>query len=87
MILHELRLFDEKVASKPQIVAANKIDVLDDPTRLTRLEERVRALDLPLHRISGVTGKGLDDLLEAAWRQIAAVRKAATATALAPPDA
>ena len=87
MILDELRLFDEKVASKPQIVAANKIDALDDPTRLTRLEERVRALDLPLHRISGVTGEGIDDLLEAAWRQIAAVREAAAETALASPDA
>ena len=87
MVLDELRQFDEKVASKPQIVAANKIDALDDPSRLTRLEERVRALDLPFHRISGVTGEGLDDLLEAAWRHIAAVREAAADTALASPDA
>lgn len=87
MILDELRLFDEKVASKPQIVAANKIDALDDPSRLTRLEEHVRALDLPFHRISGVTGEGLDDLLEATWRQIVAGREAAADTALASPDA
>ena len=30
-IVEELRLFDPKVAAKPQIVAANKIDALDDP--------------------------------------------------------
>ena len=30
-IIEELRLFDPKVAAKPQIVAANKIDALDDP--------------------------------------------------------
>ncbi len=86
-LLEELRLFDEKVAAKPQIVAANKIDALDDPSRLTRLEQRVRTLDLPFHRISGVTGEGIDDLLEAAWRQIAAWREAVAETALASPDA
>ncbi len=32
-INEELRLFDARVAAKPQIVAANKIDALDDPDR------------------------------------------------------
>ena len=86
-ILEELRLFNAAVAAKPQIVVANKIDALDDPSRLTRLEQRVRTLDLPFHRISAVTGEGIDDLLEAAWRQIAAVREAAAEPALASPDA
>jgi GTP-binding protein len=86
-ILEELRLFNAEVAAKPQIVVANKIDALDDPSRLRRLEQRVRILDLPFHRISGVTGEGIDDLLEAAWRQIAAVREAAAEPALASPDA
>jgi GTP-binding protein len=73
-IVEELRLFDAKVAAKPQIVAANKIDALDDRSRLTRLEKHVKKLGLPLHRISGVTGEGVDALLEAAWREIAGVR-------------
>ena len=73
-IAEELRLFDATVAAKPQIVAANKIDALDDPSRLTRLERHVRAKGMEVHRISGVTGAGVDKLLEAAWRQIAAVR-------------
>jgi GTP-binding protein len=77
VIVEELRLFDERVAAKPQIVAANKIDALDDRSRLTRLEKHVKQLGLPVHRISGVTGEGVDDLLEAAWRQIAAVRDTA----------
>ena len=77
--VEELRLFDPKVAAKPQIVAANKIDALDDPlARSTRLEKHVKKLGLPFHRISGVTGEGVDELLEAAWRQIAAVREAAS---------
>ena len=82
-IIEELRLFDPQVAAKPQIVAANKIDALDDPSRLERLERHVRALELPFHRISGATGEGVDELLEAAWRQIAAVRAAAAETELA----
>jgi GTPase len=76
-IMEELRLFSPAVAAKPQIVAANKIDALDDPSRLERLEKHVRALELPFHRISGATGDGIPALLEAAWRQIAAVRAAA----------
>ena len=76
IILRELRLFNEHVAAKPQIVAANKIDALDDPSRLTRLEASAKALNLPFHRISAVTGEGLDPLLEAAWREIAAAREA-----------
>jgi len=74
-IVEELRLFDPKVAAKPHIVAANKLDALDDRSRLTRLEKHVKKLGLPIHRISGVTGEGVDALLEAAWRQIAAVRE------------
>ena len=82
-IMEELRLFSPAVAAKPQIVAANKMDALDDPSRLERLERHVRSLDLPFHRISGVTGEGIDALLEAAWRQIAAVRAAAAEAELA----
>jgi GTP-binding protein len=76
-IVEELRLFDAKVAAKPQIVAATKMDAVDDPSRVDRLEKHVKKLGLPFHRISGVTGEGVDALLEAAWRQVVAVRSAA----------
>jgi GTP-binding protein len=71
----ELRLFDPNVAAKPQLVAANKIDALDDPDRLKALERHVARKKLPFFPISGVTGEGVDALLEAAWREIAAVRE------------
>jgi hypothetical protein len=35
-ILEELRLFDPKVAAKPMIVAATKMDAVDDPSRVER---------------------------------------------------
>jgi GTPase len=72
-INEELRLFDRGLAAKPQLVAANKIDALDDPERLAALERRVKKAKLRLFRISGVTGEGVPALLEAAWREIAAV--------------
>src|SRR6185436_576179 len=73
-VRQELQFFNERLAAKPQVVAANKIDAIDDPSRLQRLEERVTALGLPFHRVSGVTGEGVPALLEAAWREVAAVR-------------
>ena len=73
-IQEELRVFDPHVAAKPQIVAANKIDALDDPAALERLTRHVRARKLPLIPISGVRGDGLPQLLEAAWREIALAR-------------
>jgi GTP-binding protein len=74
-ILDELRMFDPKVAAKPMIVAATKMDVVDDPSRVDALETHVRDRGLPFFRISAVAGTGLDALLEAMWRQIAAVRE------------
>ena len=74
-ILEELRLFDPLVAAKPQIVVANKIDALDDQARVTRLAKHVKQRKLPFHRISGVTGEGVDALLEAAWTQMVAARE------------
>jgi len=85
-ILEELRLFDAKVAAKPQLVAATKMDAVDDPSRVEALEHHVRALDLPFFRISAVAGTGLDDLLEAAWRQIVAVRAVPPPAAEQPDD-
>ena len=73
-IQEELKLFDRRLAEKPQIVAANKIDALDDPDALERLTRHVRARKLPMMHISGVRGDGLPELLEAAWREIARAR-------------
>jgi GTP-binding protein len=74
-IVDELRLFDAKVAAKPMIVAASKMDAVDDPSRVAALERHVRDRGLLFFRISAATGSGLDALLEAMWRQIAAVRE------------
>jgi GTP-binding protein len=77
-VRRELDLFRPELAAKPQIVAANKIDALDDESRVSGLCTRARALGLPFFRISAVTGAGLPELLEAAWSGLAAARASYT---------
>lgn len=80
----ELALFQPTLAAKPQIVAANKIDAIDDETRVTALAGRAAALGLPFFRISGVTGHGVQGLLEAMWQRLG--RATATTGALDPKE-
>src|SRR5438132_1450241 len=54
-IRNELELYQPALASKPQLVAANKMDAVDDPSRVADLERRAQALGLPFFRISGAT--------------------------------
>lgn len=78
IISRELEQFEtgaegrNSLAGKPRIVAANKIDALDDPTRLDRLKKHMKRLKIPLFPISAASGEGLPKLLEAMWRAIAA---------------
>jgi len=81
VISRELELFpgrdasDERLADKPVIVAANKIDALDEPDRLARLERHLQSAGVPLYPVSAATGEGLDALLEAVWREVALARE------------
>jgi len=67
-VRRELELYRPELAGKPQLVAANKIDALEDEERVKELAKRAKALKLPFFRISGATGEGIPELLEAMWR-------------------
>jgi GTP-binding protein len=73
-VRQELRLFQPELAAKPQIVAANKIDAMDPEhdEGLASLKKRAKALKLPFYAVSAVSGAGLPELLEAAWKRLAA---------------
>jgi GTP-binding protein len=78
VICRELELFAgldddpaHALAEKPRMAAANKIDALDDPDRLKRLEAHLAQAGVPLFPISAVTGEGVDALAEAMWREVA----------------
>jgi GTP-binding protein len=76
VISRELQLFPgrdasgERLSDKPMIVAANKIDALDDPERLARLGAHARARGIEMYAVSAATGDGIGALLEAVWRAI-----------------
>ena len=74
-IRRELELHNPELIEKPQLVAANKIDALDDPAKVTALEKRAKKLKLKFFRISAVTGEGINTLIEAAWPIIADARR------------
>jgi len=76
-VRRELQLFQPALAAKPQLVAANKLDAVDPAEaddRVAALEKRAGELNLPFFRISGATGAGVAELLEAMWRRLAAAR-------------
>jgi GTP-binding protein len=75
----ELELFAPTLAAKPQIVVANKMDAVDpsDDSAVKALEKRAKQLKLPFLRVSGVSGQGVPELLEAMWRGLAPSREPA----------
>ena len=81
-ITRELALFPgrdsagERLQDKPVVVAANKIDALDEPDRLDRLRAHLQEKGIPLYPVSAATGDGLPLLLEAAWKKLAEARTA-----------
>lgn len=79
-IRKELGLYNPALLEKPQLVAGNKIDALDEPSRASALERHAQMLGLPFFRVSAVTGAGVQALLEAAWPHIAEARAAEAAS-------
>ncbi len=59
-IREELRLYSKELARRPEIVAANKMDLLDAEQGYERLRS---ALDVPVMPISAVTGRGIRQLV------------------------
>jgi GTPase len=74
-IRQELALYNPALLDKPHVVVANKMDAVDDPSRVSSLAARAESLRLPFFRISAVTGEGVTALLEAAWPHVAQARE------------
>ena len=60
----ELEAYNAEIAHRPQIIVANKIDMIygdDDPVAKIRAEFEPK--DIPVYAISAITGQGLRELL------------------------
>lgn len=58
----ELRSYNEKLANKKQIIAANKLDLPGAEENLEKLKKALKGKDIEIMPISAVTGKGIKDL-------------------------
>ncbi|HOJ54736.1 MAG TPA: GTPase ObgE [Phycisphaerae bacterium] len=72
IIRNELRKYSEKLAEKPELVVANKIDLAPDRSAV---EELAASIGQEVVAISGVTGAGLSDLVERVWIMVEESRK------------
>jgi GTPase len=75
-ISRELELYNADLLGKPQLVAASKMDALDEPERVTALRDFCNERGLELFAISAVTGLGLKELVNALGKRVEELRKA-----------
>jgi GTP-binding protein len=61
----ELEQYDSALCQRPQLVVANKIDILQDNTRLAILQTFCQDRQLPFLAISAATGQGVRELVQA----------------------
>jgi GTP-binding protein len=61
----ELSLFDSALASKPQLVAVNKLDLPQVESRRKELEESFKAIGTDVFFVSAVSGQGINELMAA----------------------
>jgi GTP-binding protein len=76
VIMKELEAFSPKVAGRPQVLAANKVDLLGpDKSRLARLRRMAARRKIPLFAVSAIKGEGLKPLVGALARELGRIRE------------
>lgn len=65
-INHELAKYNERLATRPQIVAANKMDLPEAAEQLARVEAYLKEQGREIYPVSAATGEGLDVLMQRA---------------------
>ncbi|MBR0380571.1 MAG: GTPase ObgE [Mogibacterium sp.] len=66
----ELAQFDPKLAAKPQIVAANKTDIIFDQEKAAEFLDFMKKEGREVYMISAASHQGIDELMDAALRCI-----------------
>ena len=70
-INHELKNYSEKLANKPQIVVANKIDMLYEDEKYDEFEKFVKEKGVKyVYPVSVIANEGLKPVLSKAWELI-----------------
>jgi GTP-binding protein len=70
-INNELKLYSEKLSHRPQLVLANKIDLLPaDSDNYAKLEKHVTAKGYPIMKASAATGEGLKEVMNKLYQML-----------------
>ena len=59
----ELKKYSEKLSKRTQIIVANKIDSMQEPKLYEELEKIAKEHNQKIFKISGVTGEGVEELM------------------------
>src|SRR3989454_68170 len=86
VINRELAAYDQRLATRPQIVVATKIDALDEPARVEHLRARAREDEKPFYAISSVTGAGVRELMNEIARELEKIREDSAKVRTRPAD-
>jgi len=68
IIRRELANYSQALTERPEIVAANKMDLPDAAENAKRLREYLKPRGVEVFEISAQTGEGVDELLEATYQ-------------------
>ncbi len=69
-INNELSKYNIELEKRPQIVAANKTDIIQDNEAFINFKKEIEKLGYPLFEISAATGKGVSELMKYAFEQL-----------------
>ena len=65
VINKELKEYSPKLAQRKQIIVANKIDSMQDPSLYEKLEKLAKEKNMEIYKISAATGEGIKELMVA----------------------
>ncbi len=71
----ELKKYSKILASKKQIVVANKMDIANDEEYIKQIEELCKKENLKLFKISAATREGVDELIEYVAQELKTIPK------------
>ena len=59
----ELKLYNERLATRPQVVVANKIDIMEDETVFEDFKAELESRGYKVFKMSAATRQGVDDVI------------------------
>lgn len=71
----ELKKYSEKLASRKQIIVANKIDSMQDESLYKELEKLAKKENLEIYKISAATKQGVDELMDVVAKELKGLPK------------